>query len=322
MRDKRCSLCEGRIVDGRCQECGMTYRQIQGRYYMNENRPAGEQNSEPETAAHKKSKETKGNSDKIAQRIGIIIAAAAIAVSLVGKWKPKEKEYAEKEVAVPVEVIPDTQSPENIYAAVSRELSPEGDFFETKLGAGRYTVGQQIPEGTYRVTGGDWLVFYVDDRKNSIFNNWWTSEYRDENGEVLIEDVRLYQGAVLEITGAGELDFYAENARTDDMEEAMDNPLTQEIQLSQDVLEAGTDFDPGMYDLEMLEGSGNILVEGVDGTTVWIILDAQNEYTEKLYRNVLLEDGMKIEIEENGDGNEEENCTAVMKPSAQIYSRP
>lgn len=38
MKQTKCSLCEGRIVDGRCQECGMYYRQIQGRYYLNENR--------------------------------------------------------------------------------------------------------------------------------------------------------------------------------------------------------------------------------------------------------------------------------------------
>jgi hypothetical protein len=34
---KRCCVCDGLIVDGRCSWCGMPYRDEEGRYHLNEN---------------------------------------------------------------------------------------------------------------------------------------------------------------------------------------------------------------------------------------------------------------------------------------------
>lgn len=39
MRQTRCELCGGVIIEGRCSECGMYYRRDGGKYYLNECRP-------------------------------------------------------------------------------------------------------------------------------------------------------------------------------------------------------------------------------------------------------------------------------------------
>lgn len=82
MKQIRCSLCEGRIADGRCQECGMYYRQIQGRYYLNENRNNGETGRQnkysekieeysPKTAARTESTVRKSEAQKARNRNGM-----------------------------------------------------------------------------------------------------------------------------------------------------------------------------------------------------------------------------------------------------------
>lgn len=38
MKTKKCCICEGRIADGRCVDCGMPYRNDEELYHLNENR--------------------------------------------------------------------------------------------------------------------------------------------------------------------------------------------------------------------------------------------------------------------------------------------
>ena len=54
MEKKRCQVCDGPVVNGRCKLCGMPYRNDETLYHLNENRsdhyvmlPAGAGNHAP-----------------------------------------------------------------------------------------------------------------------------------------------------------------------------------------------------------------------------------------------------------------------------------
>ena len=56
----RCSLCGGKVTNGRCQSCGMYFRSMRGRYYLNEKRPESTtaENKDVQNTEYKKTAQT------------------------------------------------------------------------------------------------------------------------------------------------------------------------------------------------------------------------------------------------------------------------
>ena len=94
------------------------------------------------------------------------------------------------------------------YEFVSRELDESGDTYIEKLEYGEYIVGSQIPEGIYtiRLKEGSGYV-NVDDAENTIY--LWQDFGTDTKYDELLEwqDVRLYEGAIVEISDNVTLEF-------------------------------------------------------------------------------------------------------------------
>ena len=121
----------------------------------------------------------------------------------------------------------------------------------------------------------------------------------------VLEDVRLYEGAVVSISGAVSLDFHSENAQTQAMS-AETNPLTESVTLEADrTYTAGVDFPEGNYDIS---GSDWVTVEysvylgeiyeeddlNYRWENIWF------EEGQDTYRNAVLPAG--AEITADGDG--------------------
>lgn len=136
------------------------------------------------------------------------------------------------------------------YQFVTRELSDTGDVYDMILGNGKYYVGVNIPEGSYTVelTDGEGSV-NVDDPENSIYLYQYFGYDEDSGDTTVLEDVRLYEGAVISISGTASLDFHSENAQVQAMS-AETNPLTESVSLEDGrTYTAGTDFPEGIYDI-------------------------------------------------------------------------
>ena len=194
------------------------------------------------------------------------------------------------------------------YEFVSRELDGSGDTYIEELEYGEYIVGSQIPEGIYtiRLKEGSGYV-NVDDAENTIY--LWQDFGTDTKYDELLEwqDVRLYEGAIVEISDNVTLEFSSENAQTSDLK-MKENPNVEECAFSletEDKIVAGKDFEPGVYDVSIPEWNGwGVLYlkvkttdpydeDGYYETSIWL----DGGESGKTYHNLYLSDGAEIYIE-------------------------
>ena len=194
------------------------------------------------------------------------------------------------------------------YEFVSRELDESGDTYIEELEYGEYIVGSQIPEGTYtiRLKEGSGYV-NVDDAENTIY--LWQDFGTDTEYDELLEwqDVRLYEGAIVEISDTVTLEFSSENAQTSDLK-MKENPNGEECAFSletADKIVAGKDFEPGVYDVSIPEWDGwGVLYlkvkttdpydeDGYYETSIWL----DGGESGKTYHNLYLSDDAEIYIE-------------------------
>lgn len=104
------------------------------------------------------------------------------------------------------------------YQFAARELSDSGDVYDALLGQGKYYVGVNIPEGSYTVELADGEgSLNVDDPENGIYLYQYFGYDEDYGDKPLLEDVRLYEGAAVSISGQVRLDFHSENAQVQSM---------------------------------------------------------------------------------------------------------
>ena len=159
------------------------------------------------------------------------------------------------------------------YESITKGIPETGESAEYTLTSGLYIVGVHIPEGVYQAETED--EFDVVSVHNSELN-LYLYEYEGKDGENYLDDLRLYEGSQVEIDARGPVVLRTQNAQFPI--ENMANPLTESYTLT-GTSEAGGEFLPGVYDMELKEGSGEIMVE---------IYDEQGELWEQ--RNYYLAD--------------------------------
>ncbi len=208
-----------------------------------------------------------------------------------------ESVYYEEEVAPE----PNGAVPQEDYEYVSRELSETGDYYESVLTPGYYIVGVHIPEGCYtlEIIEGTYMSSYIQDFDNGIYLSPGFGE-DSYDGYLTLEDVRLYEGALVEINGSGALNFTSENAQTDTMT-GMENPMdpttvaTFETDEYMEIV-VGEDIPEGVYDFTALSGwssvniSYNLDEESCNEYYYWI----DSETLENTFANIVLIEGMTI----------------------------
>lgn len=140
------------------------------------------------------------------------------------------------------------------YEYVEAELSDSGEVYDVELTSGEYVVGVHLPEGNYSASLNDGTGYInVTDDENGIYL-YQSFGYDEEYDEVTeMDDIRLFDGAILNFSGDGSLSFHTDTAQTQDMR-SEPNPLTESVQLSTGgVYVAGEDFPEGVYDVQANE---------------------------------------------------------------------
>lgn len=330
MSRRKCTLCGGKL-DGRgiCTECGLNSRKSEENYRVNRSSCDGQ----PMTHVHTEKKEQKPSVDEqpvyrrenknfpgMNKKVGKMLAAAAIMLTVAGIIIPLIEEYG-YEIRSKMEdwgANKDSSYDEDPYADVEAKLKERGDKAEYELTSGQYIVGVHIPEGKYKseVTDG-FDVVQVSDYENDIF----LYEYEKKEGKNYLDDIRLYQGALVKIASINTIKLKSDNAQTQDMSYAA-NPVTESFTIqAEETKEAGIDFEAGVYDLTVIRGAGaaewtvyNDAGEERYNKRLYVALE--NGSDGKWYKNIILPAGAKIGCEKDLA----EEFEVIMTPSEIISS--
>ena len=258
-----------------------------------------------------------GNGIKLKKILGflVFVLIAFEVLSDVGSdlWKDSTSVFSSKE---------DSADSDGAYDYVTRELSEDGDSWEETLGSGEYVVGVQIPEGIYTLevdSGSD--TFNLSDYENGIYL-WrqFALEDTDEDTVTSLEDVRLYNGAVVRLDG-GKIRFTTDCAQS--LDNGEDNPLTEEVTLTgQNALVAGVDFPAGVYDVETTDEGAYLdfevpVADGEEYADYYISsVYLEREYDEDIaFKNLVIPEGVKVSLDGSG-----EDLQVILKPSERIES--
>lgn len=224
-------------------------------YQTNESGPSAQRTAHPDEYKYSYTKPVKGprtgKSTAISKKQGksffVIIIIVFLFIAFIGDFS-KDKFNDVETGSIQVTEEPGPSDP---YEFVSRELSDTGEHFENVLEPGLYRGGVHIPEGRYDIYLEEGQgEACVDDCENSIYI-WQFFGDEESNGELKEwNDVRIYEGAVLEVSGNVRLFIVTENGQTADMK-GISNPLKEEVALTQGrELTAGKDFPAGVYDFQ------------------------------------------------------------------------
>ena len=230
------------------------------------------------------------------------IILLSICSSLFGAIRNRFDEWNSDNDSFWEENTPETEVDYDPYEYAERELSDVGDTYEIDLTAGVYKGGVHIPEGNYEVvfmpeTGNEqnsYMELFLDDPDNSIYIH----EYLNVNDTTYMEDLRVYEGAVLEIEGRGTLRLHSENAQTDELH-SVSNPNTQSYEVTES-FEVGKDVIPGVYNVVCESGSGifDYTVEDKDGYQKYcgmLLGDRDSGFAGEL-KNIVLPEGVTVDI--------------------------
>lgn len=322
MFGRRCTLCGGKLDSHNiCTECGLDNNKSEKNYRINQsscdNLPLTHvhtetyqepRREEPRRTAPKssaaKERQPRPQRQQIyagqKKRSGcmtcvVVLIVAVVILVLVGLMAGRVFESGTEYGSYSVETDP--------YAYVEEELPETGESVEFQLPSGRYIVGLHIPSGKYAADPkGEYDSIQVRDSDQGIY----LYEYRGDTAseESFLNDLRLYPGAVMIISARTPVPFTSDNAQTEDLEAGMENPLTQTVEVGEDqMLEAGLDFEPGTYDIQVTSGSGSVNIAVPDETgETWgeTYLSMGGDYGSDgtLYQNYIFPEGSTIHCDE------------------------
>lgn len=187
------------------------------------------------------------------------------------------------------------------YNNVTYPLASEGDNIDISLCAGNYVVGQDIPEGSYKIINKKGFgAIWIDDEINNIHISESLNEQSEGNDEYFnyyIENVRLYKGAVVTVF-TNEMQFLSNNGQTNTLIEKELNPLTDTFELDHTVL-IGTEIPAGTYDIIAVDGEGSVESDSWEfGIHIEMSDDLDAHYEVQRFNNVELNKNSKLSIED------------------------
>lgn len=287
MPGRKCSLCGGRLDRNNiCTECGLDNNKSEKNYKISQGRKKGV---------------------RILLIVLVIFCVVKIFKGVV--W----------DVVYRIETKTGMSESEDYeydpYEFVERELSEDGEPAEYMLESGEYVVGVHIPEGRYRAEAADdFDTVQVDDYQNSIFLYAYAGKEEDD----YFEDLRLYAGAHVTINAQDNrtITLTSENAQLSEMH-GIENPLTESVEITdKKTWRAGKDLEAGVYDLEVMEGVGQLklTVYRKDGEMYNSYFTSLDEEGQNVYRNLVIPEDAELSF------NYSENVRVLLTPSELIDS--
>lgn len=331
MFGKRCSLCGGKLnSNGICTECGLDNNKSDKNYRINQS----ECDHEPLTHVHhgkneKPEKQSKpntprqswqgstttysgntgstgstgrkksGKNKKPGRIISKIIAVIVIFNVFFGIFQPLVSDILDDAISGYQENTQDyTRS--DPYEYVTKELPEDGESVSFELTSGDYVVGVHIPEGNYQAdVSYDYDTVQVDDGDSGLY----LYEYAGRTDGDYLDDLRLYNGAIVHISSQTTITLYSDNAQTDNVFYE-DNPLAGQkpVTIKEDAI-VGPDLPAGVYDLTLVSGEGSVDVDiyteyGESMETKNLYL-GENCTDGKEYKNLVLPKNAQITLDDN-----------------------
>lgn len=331
MFGKRCSLCGGKLnSNGICTECGLDNNKSDKNYRINQS----ECDHEPLTHVHhgkneKPEKQPKpntprqswqgstttysgntgstgstgrkksGKNKKPGRIISKIIAVIVIFNVFFGIFQPLVSDILDDAISGYQENTEDyTRS--DPYEYVTKELPEDGESVSFELTSGDYVVGVHIPEGNYQAdVSYDYDTVQVDDGDSGLY----LYEYAGRTDGDYLDDLRLYNGAIVHISSQTTITLYSDNAQTDNVFYE-DNPLAGQkpVTIKEDAI-VGPDLPAGVYDLTLVSGEGSVDVDiyaeyGESMETKNLYL-GENCTDGKEYKNLVLPKNAQITLDDN-----------------------
>ncbi|MGN0333289.1 MAG: hypothetical protein ACI4D9_09785 [Lachnospiraceae bacterium] len=319
MFGKRCTLCGGNLDSNNiCKECGLNNNLSEKNYKINHSNC----DDKPLTHVHEEvkkkpiaSKYDKLKKGKRTRKIVFIIVLLSIIGYIVGILASIGSAiFSESESY-------EETNPYEILEEEGYERPADGNEASIELTSGKYIVGVHIPEGDYEAeVQDDFDVVKVQDYEHSIY----LYEYAGKEEENYLDDLRLFNGACVEIIAEDTVTLATEAAGDLEYEE---NPLTESFELSgNDRKTAGVDFGPGVYDFCAIRSGGNVEIEIYDteedleeayAIESFDIGESINGGIE--YKNVILPKGATIKMEDYSE-EDSEKFTILLTPSERIMS--
>lgn len=367
---QKCSLCGGRVVNGRCEECGMPippehtytlrgesahYHRVNGEDVLHRVRPTGSRpkvegyDDEERTAHVHESGTDRHNAPRPAVRTARVehhieapsrrrrSANAAWIIIVVALFLilPMLQVLLQREIGSSVsEPVPEfseeqaIEADSNAYDDLRGTVPAAGADWDGDLTAGLYTVGQNLPEGTYTIqcaesnTSID-LHIVSDEYGVEIYEDLSSNGYDAIDSER--DDVSLPTGTVLFLSGNGTLYFHSSNAQVDALPtETAPNPLVSDaaytLSDSDDSLYllVGEDIEPGVYDVTCTAGTGYFsFVLPMENTrtmycSAWLYGDP--DYVDTL-RHITLTEDTEVTLSNYSDMD----FTVTLTPSETVY---
>lgn len=367
---QKCSLCGGRVVNGRCEECGMPippehtytlrgesahYHRVNGEDVLHRVRPSGSRpkvegyDDEERTAHVHESGTDRHNAPRPAVRTArvehhieapsrrrrstnvawlIIVVALFLILPMLQVLLQRE---IGSSVSEPVPEFSEEQAIEadgNAYDDLRGTVPAAGADWDGDLTAGLYTVGQDLPEGTYTIQcaeGNTSIDLHIvsDEYGVEIYEDLSSNGYDAIDSER--DDVSLPAGAVLFLTGNGTLYFHSSNAQVDALPtETAPNPLVGDAAYTLSdsdeslYLLVGEDIEPGVYDVTCTAGTGYFsFVLPMENTrtmycSAWLYGDP--DYVDTL-RHITLTEDTEVTLSNYSDMD----FTVTLTPSETVY---
>ena len=367
---QKCSLCGGRVVNGRCEECGMPippehtytlrgesahYHRVNGEDVLHRVRPTGSRpkvdgyDEEERTAHVHESGTDRHNAPRPAVRTARVehhieapsrrrrsanVAWLIIVVTLF-LILPMLQVLLQREIGSSVsEPVPEfseeqaIEADSNAYDDLRGTVPAAGADWDGDLTAGLYTVGQDLPEGTYTIQcaeGNTSIDLHIvsDEHGVEIYEDLSSNDYDAIDSER--DDVSLPAGTVLFLSGNGTLYFHSSNAQVDALPtETAPNPLVSDaaytLSDSEDSLYllVGEDIEPGVYDVTCTAGTGYFsFVLPMENTrtmycSAWLYGDP--DYVDTL-RHITLTEDTEVTLSNYSDMD----FTVTLTPSETVY---
>lgn len=334
MQRGRCSLCGGKLVNNRCQLCGLNNsvnekerqyeRQGERQGYIEEEENAKtpvERSSVPKKSvkvqrenhhtygkqvqvpAVKKKSVGKNGLAKFISVITVIFMVFSFGASIWPDVKQSVFEFA----GISTEEEGDYYEETDPYAYVTRQISKEGSEFSGFLGPGFYQVGVHLPEGVYEISLEDgYGSFTIQDEENVIFDYSLFGDDMEMEDEVTTkDDVRLYNGAKLQIGDGVVLKFQTSNAQPLE-QQFVENPLKATIEVNGEYIVGEGVIPEGIYDIRIEEEYADVEIQYPSGDNEYIWLERlthQNGnivYEEEGCKNVVLPEGTNVVFQGEG----------------------
>lgn len=308
MRSRKCRLCGGKLNQNSiCVECGFDNIKFDGKYHTAQKITRKEKSNDADLK-----RRVQSNRGFQRKRIGKkalakILVFLTVVLTIFGYIPSGYIQYLASRISEEWDQLKESVETRNIkggnnrmegydpYEDLTREFEAGGETYGTVLCTGEYIVGVHIPEGRYTMINPlrDCSSISIEDEINDIWMNWSLDE--EEGYEQ--EDIRLFLGARLRVYADSQIRIMSENAQTSWMS-SMENPLKKTVALNKETMTAGVDFEPGIYDIVMENGSGSLDVEilneaGENFCTTYMWLDAGSG-RRNTYKNIVIPAGARI----------------------------